>query len=106
LRTERHVRIALRYAPVDVALAGLGRFGAATPQRLQRYLSRRFAAPRASVHQWFVQNSVLHRSLHQVRRRGGSAAPHHAHPPACERVSEQFASSAALLNGAALTAAG
>jgi hypothetical protein len=46
-RPARQARIADRYAVSVGNRARDGRFGAMKPQRLQRYLSRRFAALRA-----------------------------------------------------------
>ena len=42
---------------------GCERGGGLWPQRLHWYLSRFFAARRASVHQWFFQNASAQRSL-------------------------------------------
>jgi hypothetical protein len=47
----RQARIAARYAGSAAKAVRTGRFGAAAPQFRQRYLSRRLAARRASVHQ-------------------------------------------------------
>ncbi len=90
----RHARIAARYAVRVRCATRAGRFGPRVPHLRQRYRSRRFAALRATDHQWFAQNRSPQRSLHHVRLRCGNSAAHHAHVRSESRgASEQTASS-------------
>ena len=106
-RSRRHARIAFRYDASVALRARDGRGDGFAPQRAQRYLSRRLTVRRATDHQWLAQNASPQRSLHQARRRAGSAVPHQPHAPAVRGgAREQAARRVALFVAAGLAAGG